>query len=245
MKAILVSLMLAMASPLAAQSPAPPDATPAATAAAQKDDAGGQEKPGVRFVIEDHPSLRVGKVLRVDFRVKLHGDFRGFSPARTEDLFAVSRRRLGIEGTFLRQFEYQLEREFRVKNDDTPIRHPWRDVFVNFRYFDNVQIRSGKFKMPFGLEELNGEMNLDFVYRSRVSNNLSPARDIGVTAHGQFFTRGLGYEAGVFKQDGENSRFGENPGAGRTVAGRMTMKPLRLIGAPKSVRELEVGVNAT
>ena len=235
----LVALMLTMASPLAAQSVDPPDAT-AANAAAQQGQGEKQGRSRVRFVIGNHPSLRVGDVLRVDFRVKLHGDFRTFSPdlVTDEGLFDPNRRRLGIEGTFLRHFEYQLERELRQDN-------PWRDVFLNVRYFDNVQIQGGKFKIPFGLDTLTSEMNLDFVYRSRIADDLAPGRDIGVTAHGRFFSRGLGYEAGVFRRGGEHDRFGRTPGAERTVAGRFMARPFRLGGAPAAVKELEVAVDAT
>ena len=236
----LVVLMLTVASPLAAQSAEPRDTTAVANAAGQKGKGEKQGRSRVRFVMGNHPSLRAGDALRVDFRVKLHGDFRAFSPdlATDEGLFDPNRRRLGIEGTLLKHFEYQLERELRQDN-------PWRDVFMNFRYFDNVQIQGGKFKIPFGLDELTSEMNLDFVYRSRLADDLAPGRDIGVTAHGRFFRRGLGYEAGAFKRAGEHERFGPNPGGGRTVAGRLMARPFRLSAAPAAVRELEVAVDAT
>lgn len=244
MKSILMAsaFVLMMASPLAAQSADPPNATADANAnaAGQKGEDEKQERSRVRFVMGNHPSLRAGNMLRIDFRVKLHGDFRAFSPdlATDEGLFDPNRRRLGIEGNFLRHFEYQLESELREDN-------PWRDVFLNFRYFDNVQIQGGKFKIPFGLDELTSEMNLDFVYRSRIADDLAPGRDIGVTAHGRFFSRGLGYEVGVFRRAGEHERFGPNPGAGRTAAGRLMVRPFRPTGAPAALKELEVAFDAT
>ncbi len=235
------ALALTVAFPVAAQSVDSGDQTAAAAIAEKQGaDTGTPDKGGVRFVFEGRPSLRFGRVLRVDFRVKLQGDFRGFSPALATDegLFDPRRRRVGIEGTFLRDFEYQVEREIRPRNS-------WRDVFVNFRYFRNVQVQAGKFKVPFSREQLTSPMDLDFVYRSLVVNNLSPARDIGVAVHGRFFERGLGYEVGVFRHDGENARFAENPGAGITGVGRLTARPLRLTGAPGAIRDFEVGVNVS
>ena len=205
---------------------------------AQKDP--GETKKNVRFVWNNRPSLRFGDWLRVDFRVKLQGDFRGFSPELETDegTFELQRKRVGIEGTFLRHFEYEVERELRESN-------PWRDVFVNVRYFRNFQVRVGKFKIPFGLDQLTSPVRLDFVFRSRIGDTLAPARDIGVAAHGRFFRRGLNYEAGFFQHDGENARSGESLGAGRTFAGRVTGTPLRLLEIPDAIGNLELGVAFT
>jgi len=194
----------------------------------------------VRLLFRERPSLRVGSMLRVDFRLKLQGDFRVVpSGVETEEgLFDMNRRRVGIQGTFLRHFEYELERELRQKR-------VWRDAFVNFRYVDNVQIRAGKFKIPFSQEQLTGPTDLDFISRAKATDSLSPARDVGVTVHGRVGRRAIGYDVGVFRHDGENARFSFNPGAERTVAARVTARPLRLTPASGGTRELELAVAAT
>lgn len=188
-----------------------------------------------RLVWNRRPSLRIGDVLRVDFRVKLQADALAFPSELQEDrdTFKWGRRRIGVDGTFLRHFEYQIEREFREEN-------PWRDVFVNFRYFRDVQIQAGKFKIPFSLEQLTGAYDLDFVLRSRIADDLASGRDIGVMAHGRFFDRALSYEAGVFEHDGELARFGSNPGAGYTAAGRLRGRPFRPLGR-SGLGQLELG----
>jgi hypothetical protein len=85
-------------------------------------------------------------VVRVDFRLRLQGDVRSFSAAdATEDGFEMTRRRVAIQGIAFDHFEYEVEREIR-KNT------PWRDVFVNFGYFDDFQVQGGKFKIPFSQE---------------------------------------------------------------------------------------------
>ena len=94
---------------------------------------------------------------------------------------------------------------------------------------DAVQVRAGKFKIPFGLEQLTGISNLDFVYRSLSASYLAPARDIGVAVHGRFFDRGLNYWAGWFRQDGDNARSSTIDGAGDTFAVRVTGTPFRSI----------------
>jgi phosphate-selective porin OprO/OprP len=198
-----------------------------------------EDKKAVRLVWDDRPSLRVGDGwFRADLRVKLQLDGRDF-PGEVEapgDTYVFSRRRVGIEGRFLKHFEYQIERE--VEGGD-----PWRDVFVNFEYFDDLQVQGGKFKIPFSLEQLTSPTNLDFVHRSRIASELAPARDIGIMAHGRFFNRGLGYEVGLFEHDGNQARFGSNPGADMTGAARVTVRPL---GSTNSAFEdLQLGLAVT
>lgn len=188
------------------------------------------------------PSLRIGDIVRVDFRVKLHGDWRWFprelDPAN--GTFAMVRRRFGVEGTVARDVEYKIEYEFQGDG-------AWTDVLVNLRRFRKAQLQGGRFKMPFSLDETTGITNLDFAYRTVIGRNFAPARDVGVMLHGRGLgdAIALGYEAGVFRHDGNQARFGENPGAGTTVAGRVTVRPFRSASKSSAFRDLEVGVAST
>ena len=198
------------------------------------------DEPTVRLEFRNRPSLRIGSVLRVDFRFRLQGDVRSFSPETSSDdpTFAWTRRRIGIQGTAFEHFEYEVERELRKDP-------AWRDVFVNVNYFDDYQVQAGKFKVPFSQERLAGSTDLDFVYRAAAVDALSPAREIGVTLHGRFNNRAVGYDAGIFRHDGENARFGLNPGAGTTVAGRVAARPMRLTSVEGATREMEVAAAVT
>jgi phosphate-selective porin OprO and OprP len=122
---------------------------------------------------------------------------------------------------------------------------PWRDVFVNVRTFRPVQVRAGQFKMPFSLEQLTSPTHLDFVYRSRAADLLAPGRGVGASLHGRLAARTLGYDVGLFRRDGETARFGSNPGAGQTVAARLTVRPPEAARHAGSLGDIEVGVNAT
>ncbi|MGH9657927.1 MAG: OprO/OprP family phosphate-selective porin [Bryobacteraceae bacterium] len=232
-------LTLLLALPLLAQEP-PPLLSQDPAAQADPDAAGSSR---FRFRFRRRPSLRIGNILRVDFRVKIQTDFRGVSPDRETDegLFHVNRARVGVEGRFLRDFEYEIEREVR----DVP--NPWRDVFVNYRGLRDFQIQAGKFKVPFGMDQLTGPTNLDFIHRSLIGSQLAPARDIGIMVHGRFFERGLNYQAGLFREDGENTRPDvlqddrESRSAERTFAGRLTGTPLRLLPVPGILKDWEIG----
>jgi phosphate-selective porin OprO/OprP len=191
-----------------------------------------QKKPAerVRMDWDPRPSLRVGDVLRVDFRLKLQADLRSFFPDQPTDdgTFHLHRRRAGIEGALFNQrVEFQIERELRGE------RGSWRDVFVNVRTSDAFEARAGRFKMPFGLEETTGTMDLDFIYRTLGSDALAPARSVGVMAHGEI-GRLVEYEAGGFRKDGDNARLtelaflrpGEEPADTRAViAARVVATP--------------------
>ncbi|MGH9674333.1 MAG: OprO/OprP family phosphate-selective porin [Bryobacteraceae bacterium] len=197
------------------------------------------------------PSIRLGDVLRVDFRVKQQFDFRLYEPVDRNDelLFDYHRRRVGVEGLFLRHFEFEVERELEIRKEPLDTDTLWRDVFVNFARFRLLQVQAGRFKVPFGMDQLTGPMNLDFVYRSRIGDQIAPGRSTGLMVHGRLLPR-LRYQIGLFRHDGDNARFDDQTPDGeieknsglRTVAGRLTAAPLRLLGRPKIFEELEVGV---
>jgi len=152
---------------------------------------------------DPRPSIRVGDEVRLDFRLKVQGDIRGFSPDQPTDDggFQLHRRRAGIEGTLFERVTFQIERELRRGG-------PWRDVYANVEVAEAFELRAGKFKMPFGLEQTTSTTDLDFVNRTLGSQALTPAREVGVMAHGRA-GRLLEYEAGLFRNDGENARLRE------------------------------------
>jgi phosphate-selective porin OprO/OprP len=152
---------------------------------------------------DPRPSIRVGNDVRLDFRLKVQGDVRAFSPDQLADdgAFHLHRRRVGVEGTLFERVTFQIERELRRGG-------PWRDVYANVEVAEAFEVRAGKFKMPFGLEQTTSTTDLDFVNRTLGSDALTPAREIGVMAHGRA-GRLLEYEAGVFRNDGENARLRE------------------------------------
>jgi len=213
---------------------------------------------GGRVTWKQHPSIRYGNVFRMDFEAKLQEDGRWSYPHAKglEDpvtletqTYELHRNRFGIQGHLFKKIEYEVEREFTEKeltekdiaNGVTPSSH-WKDVNVNLTFIKNAQIQIGKFKVPFGLDELTGVTHNDFIYRSLGANYLAPARDIGVQVHGRFFKHGLNYWAGVFQHDGDNARSKKIQGGDATFAGRVTGAPLRAV---KALEHLDVGTAYT
>jgi phosphate-selective porin OprO and OprP len=242
--ALALLLLVIPAAPVRAQATGAPAAAPA--------EREQSEVEGVDMRWNPRPSFRVGDdMLRIDLRVKLQLDWR-WAPDEIDlrgGLFQFQRRRVGAEGLFLKHFEYEIEREVDFEPEEAAAlggldevdNSPWRDVFLNFRYFRDAQIKVGKFKVPFSLEQITGPTNLDLIYRSRIAADLAPGRDIGVMVHGR--GRVVGYEAGVFQHDGENSKSDFNPGADTTVAGRFLVRPLDI--EDSELDALELGIAAT
>src|SRR6185436_18233479 len=156
-------------------------------------DPGGDTGKGFRFVWKQHPSLRFGSVGRVDFEAKLQEDVRASYPdapglknpiTGANEMFELHRNRIGIQGNLFKKIEFEIERELTEKEltekdilaGVTP-QSQWKDVNVNVAYIDNAQVQAGKFKIPFGLDQLTGVTHNDFVYRSLGASYLAPARD--------------------------------------------------------------------
>lgn len=200
---------------------------------AQQSDKSGrksaQEARLLRVRWDDHPSLRFGRMARVDLRARLQSERRrSDAPGDPDEFDASPAVRVGVEGDIAGWFGFQVERQI---GDDA---QPWRDVFVRYQQFDVVRVQYGKFKLPFGLDENTSNTRLDFVHRSRVADELSPGRDRGAMVFGQLFSRTIRYELGAFRHDGVNARreTSDRVYGGPTLAGRLAVRPLRAIDSP-------------
>lgn len=210
----------------------------------------GTAEPPDRFVWRQRPSFRFGNAFRIDLALTLHEDvhqsYDGANSLAGLRPYDLRRSRIGIQGNLFRRIEYEIEREITEKDlvaeellDGITPKSPWRDVRADVDFLSGLQVRVGRFKIPFGLDRLTGITNSDFVYRSLGAEYLAPGRDTGVMVHGRFFRRGLNYWAGVFRKDGDNARSRKIQGGGQTLAVRLTGTPLRPVAA--AFGELAVG----
>jgi phosphate-selective porin OprO/OprP len=194
------------------------------------------------FRLDDHPSIHFGKGTHLDFRARFSADMTD-SEAETRDSTETSaidlgKRRIGVSGEIRNVFGFQIEAELTGTE-------PWRDVYGEFRQYAFARVRGGQFKIPFSLDENTSASNLDFLFRSLAATHLAPGRDRGVMAHGRVLKKVVGYEAGVFDHDGRNARTNNvaKVSGGQTMAGRITIEPLRAVkDAPG---ELSLGVAIT
>jgi len=197
---------------------------------------------GARVSWKQHPSFRVGSVFRIDFEAKFQEDIHSSYVGEPDlERAELHRNRIGVQGHLFKRIEYEVERELTEKELDagkTP-KSPWKDVYVDLDFVKNAQVKLGKFKIPFGLDELTGVTHNDFVYRSLGANYLAPARDIGGMVHGSFLKHGLQYWTGVFAHDGDNARSSKIAGGDETFAARVTGTPFRAL--MERLGEIEIG----
>ena len=121
------------------------------------------------------PSLRIGE-FRANLHVRVHVDLRALDsdPEVAPDEFDLRRFRISLEGRIYDDLEYEVD----VSALDSD--NPWRDVFLNYRKFRGAEVRAGKFKIPFGLDQLTSEFSNNFIERSLIGTQIAPGRDKGV-----------------------------------------------------------------
>ncbi len=204
---------------------------------------------GYRFVWTNHPSFRVGTAFRLDLQAQLqedtHASYAGADLKAGLNRFDMHRNRVGIQGHLFKHVQYEVKRELTEKEVDASTldscgidptlkgcvpKSLWKDVYLNLTYIKRAQIQVGKFKVPFGLDELTGVTHNDFVYRSLGAKVLAPARDIGAMVHGSFRKKTFDYWAGLFRHDGENAHSSKIQGGDRTVAARAAVQPFAKAG---------------
>jgi len=173
------------------------------------------------FAFDDHPTVRLGDVATIEGFAKLQLDWRQMDHSTSAD-WDLRLLRAGVMGHAFKRIEYQVEREL---DDDT---NPWRDVYVDVSASSALQVRGGKFKMPFSLDRLTSPMEIEFVYRSLAASSLAPGRDVGVMVHGRVFSRIVRYEVGLFRHGGDAVRDSEREGDA-TGALRVTVSPWRQV----------------
>lgn len=196
------------------------------------------------FVWDDRPKIVFGEDITLGIRAKLQLDWRRFDPEIDEDTYDFRTARVGVKGDLTRHFDYEVEREIDKDGDFGE----WKDVYVNWTTFDVIRVKGGRFKMPFGLEQNTGATDVDFAYRSLASSTIAPGRDRGVVVYGEIGY--LGYEAGMFDDDGDNGELKEPQfveagedlkGVGHSFAGRLTVDLFRLLPVPDKLKGVNFG----
>jgi phosphate-selective porin OprO/OprP len=176
-------------------------------------------------------SLRVRGMVQVDSRSYLND-----GGINSNDSFLLRRARPSIEGTFHRDFDFQLMTEFGGTGTPSLL-----DANVNYRYRPELQLKVGKFKQPVGLEVIQADPVRLFA-ENALPNNLLPNRDLGVQLHGDIKGGMVQYQAGIFNGlgDGRSSSNGDFDDD-KDLVGRVFVHPFQLKG-PEWLRGLGVGI---
>jgi phosphate-selective porin OprO/OprP len=150
------------------------------------------------------------------------------------DNFEVRRGRLGITGTVLKGIDYELITNTLGSNANLIHR-----AYINYSYNKEGQIRVGRFKQPFSLEEMSSANGIDFMECS-YGNQLVPSHRLGVMIHGEP-VKGFTYGVSVY-QDGFNE-ISNTENVGALGAARATVNLAELRGIKDTILHFGVGLD--
>jgi phosphate-selective porin OprO/OprP len=161
--------------------------------------------------------FRLDGVIQVDSRT-----FFNDTAIKSNDGFLLRRVRPIFQGTLYRDFDFKFTPDFAPSSGPTIF-----DAYGNYRYEPWLQLRTGKFKTPEGLEQLQEDVNISFNERS-LATDLVPNRDVGLQLWGDIAGGVLSYAAGIFngvgdEQNSSNAAF-ENE---VEFAGRVFTQPFK------------------
>ena len=180
-----------------------------------------------------HLDYRASSLDAMDLGPTARGDDR--DTASMADQFELRRARLGVKGKFAKDFKYEV-----VGN--LPGTATLDVAYVDWAKYDAFQIRAGKFKQPFGLEELISSNNITMMERSYLDQTV-PGKKIGVQVMGSP-AKGLTYALSTFQNnDVERDLHGDGYTSG---AGRATFNFAESMGDKEGVMHLGIsGLSST
>lgn len=120
--------------------------------------------------------------------------------------FAVRIARFGFQGNYGDHYQWGLLIDAASSSSAGVQQAILRDLYLNWKFTNELQIQAGQFKEPFSQEELTGRTNLDFAERG-IESRLYPSavsafRSPGITIHGDIDKGVVQYWAGAFNGKG-------------------------------------------
>jgi phosphate-selective porin OprO and OprP len=167
-----------------------------------------------------HFDGRYSNVDDFDYRF---GENNDKDTASAADQFELRRARLGVKGKFAKHFNYEV-----VGN--LPGTATLDIAYLDFAKYNEASVRFGKFKQPWGLEQLTSSNNIDFMERS-YNDQITPGKKLGAMLFGEPKV-GLTYAVSAFQmndteQDYKNDKM--------SFAGRGTVNFAELMGDKESI----------
>jgi phosphate-selective porin OprO/OprP len=184
-------------------------------------------------------SIKLRGLVQLDNRL-----FFGDGGGVVNNSFVLRRARLITEGTFDKNYSFQLVPEFGGGSATGATAVSILDANLGIQVTPSLQLKFGKFKSPVGLELLQSDSWTFFNERSIVTN-LVPNRDLGVQASGDVLGNALNYTVGVFNgvPDAANSGNADFDNE-KDVVGRLIASPFKS-DAESALQGLGFGVSAS
>ena len=168
------------------------------------------------------------------FQIQPYGyvqtDFRSYTgDGAPPDTFSVRRARFGFQGNYGDHYQFGLLIDAAPTSLGGTVQSSvLRDVYLNAKYNNALQLQAGQFKEPFAQEEVMGITNIDFLERGLQSalypSAFSAFRSPGVTIHGDIKGGAFQYWAGAFNGKGYSTN---NTTSVPETVGRVRFYPWR------------------
>ncbi|HEY1140915.1 MAG TPA: porin [Lysobacter sp.] len=162
--------------------------------------------------------------IEVKFKALVQGDgrfFFGDDAQPQNDTFLLRRVEPTLEGTWGQLVGFRLQAQ--LAGDTATL----NDAYLDLKFDPRATLRVGKFKQPFGLEQLQSSGAIAAIERG-LPTELTPSRDYGVQLQGEFASSTLNYAVGVFNGtvDGRDS-VTSNPDNEFEATARVFWEPFR------------------
>ena len=168
----------------------------------------------------------------LQIRGLLQTEYEGFQQAGVNNTFLLHRARLDVKGDIDDNWNYEVYTEFAGTTK-------LLDAYTTYKIADYLKFTAGQFKVPFSLESLVQDSQLEFIDRSQVVNALAgrqadvignqQGRDIGIQISGSFAKADgrylFDYTLGVFNGAGYDVTTDNN--SHKDIAGRFTVHPIK------------------
>jgi phosphate-selective porin OprO/OprP len=154
--------------------------------------------------------------------------------ASLADQFELRRARLGVKGKFANDFKYEI-----VGN--LPGTATIDIAYLDFAKYEQVQLRVGKFKQPFGLEQLISSNNITMMERSYLDQTV-PGKKLGFQIMGTP-TKGMTYAGSLFQHN--DTELDISSDGKSSLAGRATLNFAEIVGNKEMVMHVGLsGINS-
>ncbi len=158
-------------------------------------------------------------------------EYQGFQQTGVNSTFSIHRARIDVKGDINDNWNYEVYTEFAATTK-------LLDAYTTYRIADFLKITAGQFKVPYSLESLISDSQLDFIDRSQVVNALAGrqtdvignqnGRDIGAQISGSFVKIDkrylFDYTLGVFNGAGYDVTTDNN--GHKDIVGRLSVHPI-------------------
>jgi phosphate-selective porin len=190
-----------------------------------------QKKPTAD--LENQHGIYLGRALQISGLIQAR--YQGFQQSTAINSFDLHRARLDVKGDLTDNWDYEVYTEFAGTTK-------LLDAYTDYKVADFLKFTAGQFKVPFSLESLIADSQLELIDRSQVVEALAGrskdvignqnGRDIGAQVSGSFLKlNGLyffDYTFGVFNGAGYDVTTDNNNH--KDIAARLVIHPVKGLG---------------